>query len=1356
MIKSLIRYSATLCLFVISAVTFAAEDTVTPPEGYQPTLSNVQYSNRSGKAAKDAPVVLDKADVLLIQTALPWGSNANTTVLDKLGYSYAIADIGAISTINLFNYRIILIVNDQNQAFYDSYATKYSEFEAYVESGGTLLFFATDNGWAGGNNTTDLPGHVQVGDEFDNFNTIVKNEHVIVTGELTGPPNFTDYPKLKNNDLDGTFTSHNYFVENTLPPKSTVVMRSKTSQLPTLVSYPLGNGMVIASGITWEYTYDRFTGVGTQYGFGRALPDIINYAMTIGDGKKFDAALHVYPDDNRNPSSHPTLWKAPGDILDIVAQVENNTNAAFENVTVSMEILESALELGPGQLVFFRDNAWDIQDNELAANKYELVSDSGALTIKVPNLTIEPGVQELVFRVMLNKASALRVVDAKVTILNSDNDVINSKYLLDKGQVFVNYKTGAKHIITNRKALIEEYGQTKRDRAEFEDFWASLYKIAAEQHAIVNFVDKFDRDYDDDNDDDHIIGWRSDRETLIRDEYDADVNSGNEEADINKASIAVAEYLKDTITLAGDTGRKGVYVAILGGDVIIPHYRVYDNTSSLFAGDVSARSTVLKFGASSNEAGPFRIDGINGYLHTDGFYRELDNNGDWRKGAVNDVYVGRIAGPDISAIHALLKSSNRTQSESSNAVKVENAERNGELDAYQTSLLAENFDLVNDIDSVTTDKSPTFANGNRVNTDDVRWSDFLKLFSGKSTNTDDFDVIRFMSHGNVKGLYPSSGQRFSYMTGENINQDSDDISESFDGYNPIFVLDACLVGQVDGNNTDSFLNSLLATNVGGVVAASVVTWTGSNADISMYNDQFSNKLLDGTTAGKALSQTYRSFQVNSVPGVGEMDDLHRLSVNLFGLPWAKTSAPIQAIPKPATLRSSKRPATSVAAKDCGVCNIIQEIAVDASQYTVENNDFDFVHVDGFELIKENFDVPVLASKNIEVLLPAGATIVSVTYVQTVPPTALGALNIPGFSFGNPLHSNNVDGASYVLLEGLAVNYPTQVVTYEAADLTDSTVLSINVIPFDFNPATQQTTLFTQGKVLIEYQSAILGTAKNLRTDLVEYTPGEDLVASVMVQNTSDGISQFTATFTLEDTFGTQLDSVTVSKDIASGVSDDISDSLSFPNIEGGNYVVNVEVKDASANVLAELTTDVTYAKVVIRSVTFPKNFNKEKVNTLTFVLENLDNQNLTGSISMDIYNDDDELVSKLLKKNFDLANNALTSVDYVWIPPESIRSGRYYARAVLTINEVEIALKPARKAKAIAAPLQLKVFTFKSQTFTIIGGGGNLVTDTSGATPPSSTITITTETTTSKSGGAFGFMCLLLSIAFVRRKYFLK
>lgn len=94
-------------------------------------------------------------------------------MLSALGYAYDIVDMSNISQVDLFRYPVILIVNDQVQAFYDQYAAQVAAFEKYVENGGTLVFFASSDGWAAGTLQANLPGGVSITTPwYENYNFI--------------------------------------------------------------------------------------------------------------------------------------------------------------------------------------------------------------------------------------------------------------------------------------------------------------------------------------------------------------------------------------------------------------------------------------------------------------------------------------------------------------------------------------------------------------------------------------------------------------------------------------------------------------------------------------------------------------------------------------------------------------------------------------------------------------------------------------------------------------------------------------------------------------------------------------------------------------------------------------------------------------------------------------------------------------------------------------------------------------------------------------------------------------------------------------------------------------------------------
>ncbi len=247
-----------------------------PPEGYTPLESEgIQIKVASGSA-----------DILLVQTSLPWGSDANTQVLSELGYAYDMADMSSIAQIDLFRYPVILIVNDQVQEFYDQYANQVAAFENYVSDGGTLVFFASSDGWAGGTLRANLPGGVQLTTpwyEYNNF--IADSTHPIVSGGLS------DGMALSNTDLYSNYCSHGYF--SALPGNAKVILQ-ESNGYPTLVEYGLGQGRVIASTLTWEHNWMSYVGAGEYGTFARkALDDLFLYAFSSSG--VVDGIINVFP-----------------------------------------------------------------------------------------------------------------------------------------------------------------------------------------------------------------------------------------------------------------------------------------------------------------------------------------------------------------------------------------------------------------------------------------------------------------------------------------------------------------------------------------------------------------------------------------------------------------------------------------------------------------------------------------------------------------------------------------------------------------------------------------------------------------------------------------------------------------------------------------------------------------------------------------------------------------------------------------------------------------------------------------------------------------------------------------------------
>ncbi len=230
----------------------------------------------------------EKGDrILLIQNSLPWDSDANIQLLQRLQDQGAIAGFDVCSvadfgTLELAKYSVISIANDQTTDTYEQCAAIIRGLEFFVQGGGVVIFGACDRGWGGnGNLSVDLPCGVQRIETYQYNNYIMDSDHPIVTCELSDSVGMTT-SSLQN----GNYCSHTSFDPNSLPEDANVILCDE-NQNPTLVEYAYGDGVVIASGLTWEFYYTR-----DYPSFSReAMDDLYLYALSASDLQYDDGIL---------------------------------------------------------------------------------------------------------------------------------------------------------------------------------------------------------------------------------------------------------------------------------------------------------------------------------------------------------------------------------------------------------------------------------------------------------------------------------------------------------------------------------------------------------------------------------------------------------------------------------------------------------------------------------------------------------------------------------------------------------------------------------------------------------------------------------------------------------------------------------------------------------------------------------------------------------------------------------------------------------------------------------------------------------------------------------------------------------
>ena len=295
-------------IFTCAVCYSSYEETIPGAHEYVSAITKVATAEQDGEitytcaACGDSYVTViparPDASILLIEDTLPWNGSDNVQLLNSLvrdGYlvGWDAATVAELPMINLSDYSIVYIANDQTTATYEELARFNETLTAFVMSGGTVIYGACDEGWSAGHLTSALPGGVMSDNYYSNHNYIVDAEHDVITGTLT------DGNALTNALLYGNYCSHTSFVKETLPEGARILIEDAHGN-PTLVEYNLGAGTVIATGLTWEFYYNRpayDSSMNTTYSK-TVFDDLIVYAIHASnpcDHAFSEDAIECYP-----------------------------------------------------------------------------------------------------------------------------------------------------------------------------------------------------------------------------------------------------------------------------------------------------------------------------------------------------------------------------------------------------------------------------------------------------------------------------------------------------------------------------------------------------------------------------------------------------------------------------------------------------------------------------------------------------------------------------------------------------------------------------------------------------------------------------------------------------------------------------------------------------------------------------------------------------------------------------------------------------------------------------------------------------------------------------------------------------
>ncbi len=291
-------------VYTCSVCGDAYSETIPASHAYEPRVTKKASQSEDGEITytctkcgdsytKTIPARVN-ANVLLVQDNLPWSDDNAADLLLSLcetGYltGWDITTTAGLEAVDLSIYNVIYIANDQTSATYGRLARANELLTEYAKAGGVLVYGACDNGWAGGNISDLLPGGVKKINNYSKYNYILDGTHMIVSGVLT------DNRALTNELLVGTYCSHTSFDASTLPEGYHAILEDNRGN-PTLVEYPMGDGTVILSGLTWEFYYSRIYQGSTSYSK-NVFDDLLVYAAMLSNLTDADVCEHLYADE---------------------------------------------------------------------------------------------------------------------------------------------------------------------------------------------------------------------------------------------------------------------------------------------------------------------------------------------------------------------------------------------------------------------------------------------------------------------------------------------------------------------------------------------------------------------------------------------------------------------------------------------------------------------------------------------------------------------------------------------------------------------------------------------------------------------------------------------------------------------------------------------------------------------------------------------------------------------------------------------------------------------------------------------------------------------------------------------------
>ena len=909
---------------------------------------------------------------------------------------------------------------------------------------------------------------------------------------------------------------------------------------------------------------------------------------------------NIYIDDSGDKDI--LVNKAKGDLIEIV-HVISNTGTVAKNLTLQTTV--------PDNWTF---KHWYMRDDSKGTNysghqdQHQYLG-SGKHEIRVGNIpgskTLQIGLRFQISENALPQIVAILSEIPLVSDLTTEACIVSSTRAI---------------IVTNRANLYEIYGDPQKETTEL---LKTLFSIAdgnekGEVSSIVYYADWYDQD---------IKDWNNQDPNL----YDGTPNDVADKLD------SLLEGWAQNLFIASPK-----YILIVGGDDILPFYRIKDPTWD------------IPFFPQTEENYTDLIVTGNDYYFSDTKYADLKND-DYMKGEL-EAEIGRIVGANVKDMKKLILKGLEGPKGDENIVLASHG-----WPCIDTDGALSNF--VN--------------NGFSVSVDTIRNNNWTRETFKNYVNQGVKFVVNF-THANHT-LLCCGNSEWPRLTVEYIQTNIDKLNDD-SGY---FVgIGGCHGGAIEDNergapDSSSLAYKFINKGVCGYFGSSGYTKHCGLCDDKAFGEALFDSFFSRLNNYRSVGTAYRLACINYDKGWiwTSWDKKTVTEFNVFGVPWMEPNFPENGNllntssyngktldfweSKPKRIETER-----VEGSPLSLEIFSKNITFTVTDYSISQHEsFDLINIAGAQVQHKHFE-PVLPMLKITLNLPKDSSVTSLQLTGGHT-QSLGQLNIPNSQPSTttyPLPPFTEDTE----ITGL---YPLTNYGYDVDHYNDHMEVKVYFVPVQHDVDTKETTLWDEATLEVQYEIEGSIFVSDFSTSKSKYNTAEDISATAVIANAgSEAVSGLTAVLTLKDLQGQTIDStqdslLTVPAGGSIGTTINIANGLNT-----GSYLLKLEIKDETISTLAKSSRYIKVTSESISAFLVPEKSPNTDVD-IPFVVtfENFNPYQITADVQIKVYKDNGEKVATLMAPSQDIAVQSSADIITYWNGLNK-DVGLYVATATVTVS----------------------------------------------------------------------------------------